>query len=149
MATTIAKALPDAEVSGVSAILRGSHPVGTIAITSGTLSHSQADVPWEHIEASLRKWRVDTDLAMRQNCPRCKEKDTHYLRFCREPAVVATRENHVKLLAAAIRTCELKKSTAEALTAMYSLDTQRRHIDPGLTRCRRRWSLWRSSRQPD
>ena len=93
--TTIAKALSDAEVPCISEIMRGSHPVGAKAIRAKTIAHSKTDFPWEHIEASLKKWRRDTDLAVRLNCPYYKEKDTdaHYLHFCREPTVVAARKN--------------------------------------------------------
>ena len=71
---------------------------------------------------------------MRLNCPYCKGKDTnaHYLHFHREPTVVAARRKHRSLLAAAIHTCKLKKSTANALTAIYDLDDLGRHIDPGV-----------------
>ena len=73
------------------------------------------------------------DLALRLNCPHCTEKDTnaHYMHFCRESTVVATRRKHRSLPPAAIHKCELKKSTANALTAMYDLDDMGRHIDPG------------------
>ena len=50
------------------------------------------------------------------------------MQFCRDPTVAAAREKHLRLLSAAIHTCQLKPSMAGALTAMYSLDTQGRHI---------------------
>ena len=133
MATAVATALPDAGVSCVSEVMQGSRPVGAETIRAKTLAHSQADVPREHIEAPIRKWREATDLAVRLNCSYCKEKDTnaHHLHFCREPIVLAARRKHLSLLAAAIHTCELKKSTAKALTAMYDSDDLGRHIDPG------------------
>ena len=53
------------------------------------------------------------------------------MRLWLEPTVVAARREHYKRLAAAIYTCELKKTTAEALTPMYSLDAQGRYIYPG------------------
>ena len=92
-ATAVATALSDAGASGVSAILEGNRPIGAEALHSATLAHSQTDVPWEHIESSLRKWRVDTDLATRLNCPYCKGWDTnaHYLHFCTDPTVAAAR----------------------------------------------------------
>ena len=43
---------------------------------------------------------------------------------------MAARRKHLRLLAAAIHTCELKKSTANALTATYDLGALGRHIDP-------------------
>ena len=46
------------------------------------------------------------------------------------PTVVAARQEHHRLLAIAIYTCELKKTTAETRTAMYSLGAQGMHIDP-------------------
>ena len=72
---------------------------------------------------------------MRLNCPCCKEKDTnttHYLHFCREPTVMVARRKHLSLLAAAIHTCEMTKSTANALATMYDLDALGRHIEPGV-----------------
>ena len=53
------------------------------------------------------------------------------MHFCREPTVVAASGKHRGLLAEAIHKCDLKKSTAMALTAMYDLDDLGRHIDPG------------------
>ena len=75
---------------------------------------------------------VAVDWAARLNCPHCQNQDTndHYMHFYIEPTVVAARWGHHKLVAAAIYTCELKKTTAEALTAMYSLGAQGWHIDP-------------------
>lgn len=133
MATTVATALLDTGAAGVSAVLWGDHPIGAEAIRDATLARSQTDAPRKHIEASLRKWRVNADLATTLDCPYCKELDTnaHYLHFCTEPTVVAARQKHHRLLAAAIHTCEPKKSRAGALTAMYTLDNQGRHIDPG------------------
>ena len=70
---------------------------------------------------------------MRLNCPYCNEKDTnaHYPRFCRDSTVVDAGRKHLSLIAAAIHTYELKKSTANSLAAMYDLDALGRHIDPG------------------
>ena len=74
-----------------------------------------------------RRPRGETELSY------CKEKGTnaHYLRFCREPIVVTARGKHHSLHAAAIHTCKLKKSTANALTVVYDLNNLGRHIDPG------------------
>ena len=47
--------------------------------------------------------------------------------------MVAARQEHHRLFAAAIYTCELKKTTAKALTAMYSIGAQGKPIDPGTT----------------
>ena len=70
---------------------------------------------------------------MRLNCPYCKEMDTHahYLHLYREPTVVAARQKHLRLLAAAIHTYKLKISTANTLTAIYDLGAMGRHINPG------------------
>ena len=53
------------------------------------------------------------------------------MHLCLEPTVVAARQDHHRLPAAAMRTCKLKKTTAGALIAMYSLDTQGRRMNPG------------------
>ena len=91
--------------------------------------------PKNEIESSIQKWRVAADLAARLNCPHCHKPDTndHYMHFCTAPTVVAARQQHHKLLTQAIFACKLKKTTAQALTAMYSLDAHGRHIDPGST----------------
>jgi len=47
--------------------------------------------------------------------------------------VVAARLTHKELLTAAIYSCELEKTTAAALTAMYMVDAQGKHVDPGAT----------------
>ena len=44
---------------------------------------------------------------------------------------MAARKKHKELLTAAIDACELKKTMAKAATAMYMLDAQGRHVDPG------------------
>jgi hypothetical protein len=94
------------------------------------------DVPRAEIATSIQEWRVATDLAIRLNCPLCQTPDTssHYRHFCTEPLAVATRNEHKeRWLIADIYSCELKKTTAKALTAIYMLDAQGRHIDPGAT----------------
>ena len=93
------------------------------------------DVPHEKIEVYTQAWRVAADLAARLNCPHCQKPDTndHCRHFCVEPTVVAARKKHKELLTAAIYACELKKTTARALTAMYMIDAQGGHIDPGVT----------------
>ena len=75
------------------------------------------------------------DLAARLNYPHCQkpDKNDHYMHFCLTPTVIAARRENRRLLAAAIFTCELKKTTAGAPAAMYSIDAQGRHIDPGKT----------------
>ena len=92
-------------------------------------------VPPSEIESSIQEWRVAADLATRLDCPHCHKPDTndHYMHFCVAPTVVAARRKHRKLLTEAIFACKIKRSTAKALTAMYSLDAQGRHIDPGST----------------
>ena len=69
------------------------------------------------------------------NCPYCQKPDTndHYRHFRAEPTVVAAQRKYKELLIAAIYSCELKTTTAKALTAMYMLDNQGRHVDPGAT----------------
>ena len=78
---------------------------------------------------------VEADLTARLNCPHCYKPVTHdhYRHFCSEPTVVETRRGHRRLLMAAIHTCKLKSTTAEALTAIYFLDAEGRHVDPGAT----------------
>ena len=100
------------------------------------MSDGQVDVPHEEIEASVQAWRVAPDLAVRLNCPYCQNPGTsdHYRHFCVESTVVTARKNHKEVLTAATYACELKKTTAKALTAMYMLDAQDRHIDPGATK---------------
>ena len=133
VATAVAAALSDTGVSCVSEDMQGSRPFGAETIRAKTPARSQADVPRKDIVAPNRKWRGATDLALRLNYPYCKEKDTnaHYLHLCGEPTVVAARRKHLSLLAAAIHTYKLKKSTANALAAMCDLDDLGRHIDPG------------------
>ena len=113
--------------------MQGIRPFGAETIRAKTLAISRAYVPLKDIEASIRKWRGATGLVVRLNCPYYKEKDTnaHYLQFCRGHTVAAAREKHLRLLAAAIHTCKLKKSTADALTAMYQLVTLGGYTDPG------------------
>ena len=91
VAIAIATALSDAGVSCVSEVMQGSRPFEAETIRAKTLALSQADVPQKNIGASIRKWRGATDLAVRLNCPYCKEKDknAHYPHFYREPTVVA------------------------------------------------------------
>ena len=48
-----------------------------------------------------------------------------------EPTIAAARGKHLNLLAAAKHTCKLKPATARALTAMYTIDSEGRHIGPG------------------
>ena len=60
------------------------------------------------------------------------DTNDHYMPFCVEPTVVAARRKHIALLSAAIRKCGLKSTTAGAPTAMYTLDNEGRHIDPGV-----------------
>ena len=97
------------------------------------ISGGQVDAPCEDIEVSIQTWRVAADLAIRLNGPYCHKPDTndHYRHFCVEPTVVAVRQKHKELLTVAIYSCELKTTTAKALTAMYMLDNQGRHIGPG------------------
>ena len=85
------------------------------------------------IEAYIRYWRFHTDLAERLNCPHCKVADTndHYMHYCEEPTVVAARRKHLALLPAAIHRSGLKPTTARALTSIYTLGNEGRHIDPG------------------
>ena len=81
--TAVAKALPDASITGIGTTLRDDRPIGAKAIRVITLRHSQTDVTREHIEDSVQTWRVDTDLTARLNCPYCKEAGTnaHYMHF--------------------------------------------------------------------
>ena len=99
------------------------------------LSGGHTVVPRKKIETSIQEWRVATDLAVRLNYPHCQLPDTnaHYRHYCTEPSVVAARRTRKELLTAAIYSCELEKTTAAALTAMYMLDTQGKHVDPGAT----------------
>ena len=59
------------------------------------------------------------------------DTNDHYRHYCAEPTVVSARRKHYTLLSAAIHNSELKHSTARALTSMYTLDNEGRHIDPG------------------
>ena len=106
VATAIATALSDTGVSCVSEVIQGSRPFGAETTRAKTLALRQAGALRKDIYASIRKWRGTTDLAVRLNCPYCKEKDTHahYLHFYRGPTVVAARRKHLSLLAAAILT---------------------------------------------
>ena len=67
-------------------------------------------------------------LAARLSDPHCHKPDTynHYRHFCLEPTVMTARQKHKDLLPAAIYASALKKTlkrtTAEAHTAMYILD---------------------------
>ena len=133
VATAVATALSDSGVSCLSEVMQESRPFGAETIRAETIAHSQAGVIRKDIEASIKKWRGATDLAVRLNCPCRKEKDTnaHYLRFDREPTVAAARRKHLSLFAAATHTSKLKKSTANTLAAMYDLDDLGRHINPG------------------
>ena len=79
-------ALSDAGVSHISEVMHGGHLFGAETIREKTLEHSQADVPKDDIEASIKQWMREQDLALMLNCPYCKEKDTnaHYMHHCRE-----------------------------------------------------------------
>ena len=59
------------------------------------------------------------------------DTNDHYRHHCIEPTVVAARRQHHTLLAEAIHNSKLKRSIARALTAIYTLDNEGRHIDPG------------------
>ena len=82
------------------------------------LGAQQLDVQWGYIEASIRYWRFQTDLAERLNYTHCKVADTHdhYQHCSVEPTVVAARRKRLALLASAIHKSKLKTSTARALT---------------------------------
>ena len=101
----------------------------TLSAIIQEISDGQVDAPHEEIEASIQAWRVAADLAVRLNCPYCQNPDTndHYVHFCVEPTVVAARRKHTELLIAVICACELKMTTANALTAMYMLNAQGRN----------------------
>ena len=133
MANAVEKALSDTGMAGIGTTLRGGCPAGAKAIHGLALRLSQTYVQWEHIEASLQTWREETDLALRPNYLYYKDPDTdtHSMHFHREPAVVATRKKHLRSLVAAIYTRQLKPSTANALSATYSLGTQGWYIGPG------------------
>ena len=127
--------LTGANICGINGRLTGTCPVDANAIQGLALrlGAQQQDVQWEHVEASIRYWRFQTDLVERLNCPHYKVADTndHYRHFCAEPTVVAARRKHHTLPAGAIHKCELKRSTARALKAMCNLYNEGRHIDPG------------------
>ena len=59
------------------------------------------------------------------------DTNDHYMHYCVKPIVVAARRKHLALLVAAIHKSGFKSSTARALTSMYILDNEERHIDPG------------------
>ena len=56
-ATAVGAALSDAGVSCVGEVMQGNHLFGAETIRVKTLERSQADVPKDDIEASIRKWR--------------------------------------------------------------------------------------------
>ena len=97
VANTVEETLSDSDVAGVGTALWGGRPVDAKAIRGLALwiSQQQTDAQWEHIEASLQAWRVETDLDARLNCHHCKESDTidHYTRFCREPTVAVAQKS--------------------------------------------------------
>ena len=59
------------------------------------------------------------------------DTNDHYGHFGIEPSAVKARRGHLELLVAAINTCKLKSTTARALTAIYTLDAEERHVGLG------------------
>ena len=95
VAEKVKTTLSGANIRGIGERLTGTHP-GDAEATQGLalkLGAQQPDVQWEHIEVSIRHWRLHTDLVERLNCPHCKVADTndHYRHYCVEPTVVAAR----------------------------------------------------------
>ena len=137
VADILSQLLSQERMESVAGVATKSGAIGaqTLSAIIQNMSDGQVDGPREDIEASIQAWRVAADLAVRLNCPYYQNPDTydHYRHFCVEPTVVAAKKKHKELLTAAIYACELKTTTAKALTAMYMLDTQGRHMDPGAT----------------
>jgi hypothetical protein len=135
IAEKVRETLSGAGTKCIGERIAGTRPIDSKAIQNLALGLGalQPDVQWEHIEVSVRYWRSKADLNERLNCPHCKVPDTndHYRHYCVEPTVVAARQKHLDLLTTAIYTCKLKPTTARALTSMYTIDNDGRHIDPG------------------
>ena len=152
VAENVRRTLSGANVRGIGTSLTGTRPVDakTIQDLALQLGAQQTYVQWEHIEASTSYWRFHTDLAEQLNCTHCKVADTndHYRHYGVESAVVAARRKHLALLAVAIHTCKLKPTTARAPTAIYTLENEGRHIDPGAASTEE-CALRRSGGQPD
>ena len=94
-AAPVGTALSDAGAPLIGEVMHGNHLFGAETIRGKALEHSQTDVPKGDIVVLISNWRREKDLALRLNCPSCKEKYTnaHYMHFCREPTVVAARKN--------------------------------------------------------
>ena len=135
VAENVRRTRSDENVRGIGTRLTGTRPVDAKAThdLALQLGAQEMDVQLEHIEASIRYWRFHTDLAKRLNCPHCKVADINdqYRHYCVGSTVVAARRKHLALLSAAIHKFGLKSTTAKTLTAIYTLDNEGRHIDPG------------------
>ena len=61
-------------IRGTGGRIAGTRPVDAKAIQglAPRLGAQLQDVQWEHIEAPIRYWRFQSDLAERLNCPHCK-----------------------------------------------------------------------------
>ena len=79
VAEDVRTTLTGANISGIGEALTGTRPVDAKSIQGLALrlGAQQQDVQWEHVEASTRYWRLQTDLAERLNCPHCKVANTH------------------------------------------------------------------------
>ena len=81
--TAMATAITGAGVPFNGGVGNGSHLLRAETIREKSLEHSQTDVPKGDIEASIRNWRREQDLALRLNCPYCQKNPQRYMNFCR------------------------------------------------------------------
>ena len=87
----------------------------TLSAIAQKMSGGHINTPHTDIKTSVQAWRVAADLAARLDYPHCQKPDTndHYQHYCLAPTVVAARQEHRRLLATAIFTCELKRRRPE------------------------------------
>ena len=71
VADNVKKTLSDVNTHGIGMRIAGTRPVDAKAVQGLALrlGAQQQDVQWEHIEAPIRYWRSQTDLAVRLNYP--------------------------------------------------------------------------------
>ena len=91
---TINRVLQQEEISSLSEVLaRGGVQNPCLPLSVGW-AMARRNPPPEDIEAPIKAWRVEENLAAGLNCPHCNVPYTndHYRHFYAEPAVRAARK---------------------------------------------------------